>query len=236
MALTDLTLKSRYNPDNCDDIVAEFYRPALAQAVSYDRTTYTFSPNALAAVGRGLESFLLAEGHIRLICNCELSMPVYQAIKDGLAQAPDVLLEVVPPRTLIESSDLLDKEQKRALDLLTWLVAQGRIEIKVAFVQEGHRIFHEKEGILTDADGNRLRSQAPPTKHAPAGLKTMNSLWYSQIGKNLVVLTMRNTTSTFYGRTSQSRYHHANIRNAHQCAQANSAAPIPGAPAKRRRS
>ena len=32
-----------------------------------------------------------------------------------------------------------------ALDLLTWLVAQGRIEIKVAFVQEGHRIFHEKE-------------------------------------------------------------------------------------------
>ena len=74
MALTDLTLKSRYNPDNCDDIVAEFYRPALAQAVSYDRTTYTFSPNALAAVGRGLESFLLAEGHIRLICNYELSM------------------------------------------------------------------------------------------------------------------------------------------------------------------
>ena len=156
MALTDLTLKSRYNPDNCDDIVAEFYRPALAQAVSYDRTTYTFSPNALAAVGRGLESFLLAEGHIRLICNCELSMPVYQAIKEGLAQAPDVLLEIVPPSTLIEYSDVEDKEQKRALNLLTWLVAQGRIEIKVAFVQEGDRIFHEKKGILTDAEGNRL--------------------------------------------------------------------------------
>ena len=156
MALTDLTLKDRYDPDNCDDIVAEFYRPALAQAVSYDRTTYTFSPNALAAVGRGLESFLLAEGHIRLICNYELSMPVYQAIKDGLAQAPDVLLELVPPSTLTESSDMEYKERKRALDLLTWLVAQGRIEIKVAFVQEGHRLFHEKEGILTDAGGNRL--------------------------------------------------------------------------------
>ena len=156
MALTDLTLKDRYDPDNCDDIVAEFYRPALAQAISYDRTTYTFSPNALAAVGRGLESFLLADGHIRLICNYELRMPEYKAIKDGLARAPDVLLELVPPSTLIESSDMEDKERKRALGLLTWLVAQGRIEIKVAFIQKGKRLFHEKEGILTDGEGNRL--------------------------------------------------------------------------------
>ena len=155
MALTDLTLKTKYTPDNCDDIIGEFYRPALAQAVSYDRTTYTFSPYALAAVGRGLESFLLADGHIRLICNYELSMPVYQAIKDGLNQAPDVLLEAVPPKSLIEPTDL-PEEGKRALELLTWLVAQGRIEIKVAFVQEGKHIFHGKEGILTDETGNRL--------------------------------------------------------------------------------
>ena len=136
MPLTDLTLQTRYHPDNCDDIIAEFYRPALAQAVSYDRTTYEFSPHALAAVGRGLESFLLADGHIRLICNYELSMPVYQAIQDGLKQAQDILIEAVPPRTLFESSEL-HREQKRALDLLTWLVAQGRIDIQVAFVQAG---------------------------------------------------------------------------------------------------
>ncbi len=156
MALTDLALKTRYHPDNCDDIIAEFYRPALAQAVSYDRTTYEFSPHALAAVGRGLESFLLADGHIRLICNCDLSPDVYQAIKDGLKQAQDVLREVAPPESLIESSGLPHEEAKRAFDLLTWLVAQRRIDIKVAFVQEGRRLFHEKEGILTDAGGNRI--------------------------------------------------------------------------------
>lgn len=156
MALTDLTLKTRYHPDNCDDIIAEFYSPALAQAVSYDRTTYEFTPRALAAVGRGLESFLLADGHIRLICNYELEPSVYQAIQDGLKQAEDVLVEAAPPATLIESSDLPHEDQKRALDLLTWLVAQGRIDIKVAFIQKGRRIFHEKEGILTDAEGNRI--------------------------------------------------------------------------------
>lgn len=155
MALTDLALKTRYHPDNCDDIIAEFYRPALAQAVSYDRTTYEFSPHALAAVGRGLESFLLADGHIRLICNYELPVPVYHAIQDGLKQADDALVEAVPPRTLLEASEL-HEEQKRALDLLTWLVAQGRIDIQVAFVQECRRLFHEKEGILTDAEGNRI--------------------------------------------------------------------------------
>ena len=156
MVLTDLALKTRYHPDNCDDIIAEFYRPALAQAVSYDRTTYTFSPSALAAVGRGLESFLLADGNIRLICNCELSDDVYQAIKYGLKQAQDLLTEVLPPETLLESADKSDREYKRALDLLTWLVAQERIDIKVAFVQEGSSIFHQKEGILTDAEGNRI--------------------------------------------------------------------------------
>ena len=156
MSLTDLALKTRYHPDNCDDIIAEFYRPALAQAVSYDRTTYEFRPSALAAVGRGLQDFLLADGHIRLICNYELSMPVYQAIQDGLTQAQNVLHEHAPPESLIESANLLDEERKRALDLLTWLVAQERIDIKVAFVQEGRHIFHEKEGILTDAEGNRI--------------------------------------------------------------------------------
>ena len=155
MALTDLKLKTKYTPDNCNDIIGEFYRPALAEAVSYDRTTYTFSPYALAAVGRGLKSFLRADGHIRLICNYELDIPEYQAIKEGLKQAPDVLLEAVPPKSLIEPTDL-PEEGKRALELLTWLVAQGRIEIRVAFVQEGDRIFHEKEGILTDAAGNRV--------------------------------------------------------------------------------
>ena len=156
MPLTDLALKTRYHPDNCDDIIAEFYRPALAQAVSYDRTTYEFTPYALAAVGRGLESFLLADGHIRLICNYELSPSVYQAIQDGLKEAQDVLVEAVPQKTLFESSDLPHEEAQRALDLLTWLVARGRIDIKVAFIQKGRRIFHEKEGILTDAEGNRI--------------------------------------------------------------------------------
>ncbi len=156
MPLTDLTLKTRYHPDNCDDIIAEFYRPALAHAVSYDRTTYKFTPHALAAVGRGLESFLLADGHIRLICNYDISPSVYQAIKTGLKKAQDVLVEVAPPESLIESSDLQHEEAGRALELLTWLVAQGRIDIKVAFIEEGRRIFHEKEGILTDAAGNRI--------------------------------------------------------------------------------
>ena len=155
MPLTDLNLKTRYHLDNSDDIIKEFYRPALAQSVKYDRTTYNFTPRALAAAGRGLESFLLADGHIRLICDQKLEPSVYQAIQDGLKQAQDVLLEVAPPETLIESSDLTTEEQKRALELLTWLVAQGRIDIKIAFVPEDH-LFHEKEGILTDAEGNRI--------------------------------------------------------------------------------
>ena len=155
MALTDFTYKRSYNPDNCDNLLDAFYRPALQEAVSYDRTTFTFSPRALAAVGRGLERFLLSDGRIRLICNHELNAQVKQAIDNGQQSAEDVISELIPPESLVDLSNI-QPEQKQALDLLTWLVAQDRIEIKIALIAKGRLIFHEKEGILTDAVGNRV--------------------------------------------------------------------------------
>ena len=43
MPLTDLFFQLDYTSENCSDFVVEFYELALAQAISDDRTTYTFS-------------------------------------------------------------------------------------------------------------------------------------------------------------------------------------------------
>ena len=43
MPLRHLQIRLDYRPDVSPDPVAEFYAPALAESVAYDRATYTFS-------------------------------------------------------------------------------------------------------------------------------------------------------------------------------------------------
>lgn len=162
MPLTDLNLRRTYDPETCPDPVTEFYAPALAQAIAYDRTTFTFSAQGLAAAAAGLAGLLNNAGKVRIICEPkELNEPTCQAILKGEEQA---LLQAVPPESLtaVSPDDLRAKGQ---LDLLTWLVAQGRLEIKVAIARDAAGgIFHEKTGIIADAAGNRLSFNGSPNE------------------------------------------------------------------------
>ena len=61
MPLADIPFRLAYTPENYADFIADFYEPALAQAVRYDRTTYTFSAAGLQTAARGVAG-LLANG------------------------------------------------------------------------------------------------------------------------------------------------------------------------------
>ena len=52
--LTDIPFRRDYTPENCADFIADYYKPALAQAVRYDRTTYTFSAAGLQTAAQGV--------------------------------------------------------------------------------------------------------------------------------------------------------------------------------------
>ena len=162
MPLTDLMLRQTYDPDTCSDPVAEFYSPALAESVAYDRDTFTFNARGLVAAAAGLAGLLRNDGRVRIICEPnELSEGVRQAVIAGHEQA---LLDAVPPEDLtsITGDDIRAKDQ---LDIITWLVAQGRLEIRVALPKSaGQGIFHAKTGIMTDGDGNRISFDGSPNE------------------------------------------------------------------------
>ena len=162
MPLTDLTLRRTYDPDVCPNPVAEFYSPALAESVAYDRNTFTFTANGLIAAAAGLAGLLRNDGHVRIICEPrELSDEVRQAIIDGHTQA---LLDAVPPEDLTKVTDD-DIRAKNQLDIITWLVAEGRLKIRVAVPKTtGQGIFHAKTGIMADADGNRVSFDGSPNE------------------------------------------------------------------------
>ena len=153
MSLTSLHLLPVYNHGNCPDLLKGLYEPLLAQAVRYDRTTYTFTAEGLIAAAAGAADFVRNGGHIRLICDHSVRQDVLQAIHDGQLDAGTALQQTARREDLLltETADIADRNH---LELAYWLVANGIMEVKVAI--RGDRIFHNKSGIVEDSHGNRV--------------------------------------------------------------------------------
>ena len=153
MPLRNLQIRLDYRPDVSPDPVAEFYAPALAESVAYDRATYTFSANGLASAAVGLAGLLRNDGRVRLICHFEMEEPTVRAIIRGQTQARDAMLARLAPEdlTAVSPDDIRAKSQ---VDLIAWLIANRRLEVRIAIHAGG--IFHPKIGVMTDADGDRV--------------------------------------------------------------------------------
>ena len=154
-SLRDLMLQTVYTRDNCPDLVEGFFVPALSRSVSYDRATYTFSPEALIVAAAGLAGLINNGGQMRLICHHQLPKDVVQAIVDGQRAAEDAVIESLGYRSLVKV-DPDDLTSLHHLKLLTWLVKEGRLEIKVAIPHLTGGIFHQKIGIFTGPQGERV--------------------------------------------------------------------------------
>ena len=153
MSLRDLSFQISYNPDNCPDIIGRLYEPALAESVRYHRTTYGFSPTGLMDAATGVAGLIRNGGRIQLICDQTLEESTVKAIIEGRLEAADALRDHIPPESLtdINPEDIKGREQ---LELITWMVRNDLLEIKVAIRPSG--IFHPKIGILTDSQNNRI--------------------------------------------------------------------------------
>ena len=148
MSLQSLDLQLSYTPDNCDSILHRLYVPTLAQAVRYDRTTFTFSMAGLVEAAAGLAGLVNNGGRIRLICDQQMEPGIVRAILDGHADPETELLRRVDPSELITPDDI---QARGDLELLTWLVKRGQMEIRVAICD---RTFHSKLATITDAAGD----------------------------------------------------------------------------------
>ncbi len=155
--LTEREWETSYRHED-GDLIELFYNPALACAVQYDRMTGYFSADALALASRGIDALILNDGRMRLIVGCTLQRPEQEAIGEGY----DLRSQL---ETQLAAADLTppNEEAGRGLEMLAWMVAQGHLDVKVAVPvdQDGRPahapgLYHEKVGILTDAEGNRI--------------------------------------------------------------------------------
>ena len=71
MRLRDLSLKSVYNSEK-DNLLRDFYIPALSCSTSYSRAVGFFSASTLSYAAQGLSAFVQNQGRMRLIIGAEL--------------------------------------------------------------------------------------------------------------------------------------------------------------------
>lgn len=143
MGLRGLNLKSVYFSDQ-DNLLTNFYLPVLSNSLKYDRIAGYFCSNSLAIAAKGISNFINNGGRIRLIANVVLSADDQEAIKDAIYKKESEVL------TDIER--LEDRLQKDHIKMLSWLVKNNLLQIKIAVVKNG--IEHQKMGILEDTEGN----------------------------------------------------------------------------------
>lgn len=148
--LRDLTFKLQYRSSH-DNLFENFYKPCLNNANKYDRASGYFTSESLKLLAEGLDVFLFNGGKIRIVANPNLSQQDIEAIEKGHAARESII-----EQRLLKEIELSYKTiEDDTLNVLSWLIYRGQLDIKIAFTTNGS-IYHEKFGIFTDSDNNAV--------------------------------------------------------------------------------
>ncbi len=145
------------------DMLRDFYIPALMRAKIYDRVAGYFRSSSLAAASEGFTSFVQHDGAMRLIVGADIDPDDVQAVLEaGDAELAKRLIEE------LGSPEAWPQTVKNGVELMAYMLASGRLQIKVAFrkntrtgkytteddVRDGY--VHEKWLIMEDYDQNHI--------------------------------------------------------------------------------
>lgn len=152
VSLPDVGVKNEYR-SLIDNVVTDFYIPVLQESVLYQRAVGFFSSSALVAISKGVEGLIGNGGKIQVIASPKLSQEDIDEISKGYE------IRKILERALLRGieSPLSLTESKR-LSYIAALIAEGILDIKIAFVSSKNEIamYHEKMGLMSDSEGNTL--------------------------------------------------------------------------------
>ena len=149
--LRDLQLKAVYKSD-LDNILEDFYFPALSVANCYDRAVGFFSASTISYAAQALSVFVKNGGQVRLILGAFSDKEDVEAISRGYNERE--ISEKIGAELLDLISGVSDELFQNRFDTLAWLVAHSRLDVKIALRERG--MYHDKIGIISDEAGDQL--------------------------------------------------------------------------------
>lgn len=163
MSFKSLEIQNTYDSSQ-DNLIEDFYIPVLCQSKTYDRIAGFFSSTSLAIAARGILGIVRNQGKIRLLASPILSSEDIATIENASENPTEVM-----SKTLIQSISTVDEEFIRDhVSALGWLIAHDLLDIRIVLVKDNkgkiidsHSViqsglFHQKVGILTDLEGNKI--------------------------------------------------------------------------------
>ena len=153
MNFRDIDIKKEYR-SLLDNVARDFYIPLLSRATLYQRAVGFFSSTALIEISKGITALAQNGGKIQLVASPYLSDEDITAIKNGYQMRDKIVkaavLRELKPETSVSGS--------ARLNLLANLIADDILDIKIAFTEDEDKLgmYHEKMGIITDADHNQV--------------------------------------------------------------------------------
>lgn len=164
--LRGMLLKTEYRSDR-DDLVRDFYVPCLERSVLYRRAVGYFTSRGLAVAAQGIAALIERNGRMLLVASPLFDPDDLEAIRRGYEAR-----EQVVARALVRSlSCRAEAAIEDRLGYLAWLVADGRLEIRVAIPVSDNAcpktgIYHEKLGLLSDKDQHVVAFTGSPNETA----------------------------------------------------------------------
>lgn len=131
-----------------DNVAEEVLIPALRVANNFDCMVGFFGGEALKQLAPGLASFISrSRNPMRLLISPNLTENDLVKIREGIEDPDKVLLSAFG-RSIRDEYSLSSALAKHTLHCLAYLIAAGRLEIKIVDVTGG--LFHPKEWIIRD--------------------------------------------------------------------------------------
>ena len=154
MSLPNLSIKNEYRT-LIDNVVQNFYIPLLKESVYYKRAVGFFSSTSLVEISKGIAEMAEQGGKIQIVASPYLSAEDIEAIQKGYAERNKVIETAVLRQISVDTFDYFSMQR---LNLLACLIADGILDIRIAYTEDksGIGMYHEKMGIIEDKEGNRV--------------------------------------------------------------------------------
>lgn len=154
MTYQEFPFKASYET-GIDDLIQDFYIPVLENCVAYDRIAGFFSSSSLAVAARGIAGLIRNGGKMRMLASPRLSAEDIEVITASIEDSE----HYIEQKLMLELDTIKDEFEREHVQALGWMLANGYLELRLVRVNGPatyEALFHQKVGILTDQEGNRI--------------------------------------------------------------------------------
>ena len=167
-------IRTRYD-SRINNIVTEFFIPALKNSTTYRRIGGLFSSTSLSLAARGVNELIKNEGKMELIISPILSKEDANILNEYFEESKYEILE----KSIKANLKTIENDfEKNHVDSLRYLLKKGFLEIRVDIPRDkngkildaetiiNQNILAEKIGIFQDRDGHTISFRGPVNENS----------------------------------------------------------------------